>query len=303
MLLEGGDVGDLCGLVFPGQTAGGTPTPAVVDDIDVLPYPARHLFDLSEYEFVTISATRGCPFNCVYCSLSETRFRCRSAESVVEEVRCVVKEFGVRSLDFIDDVFTFDRCFVEEFCGLLEDLGLGVSWACTTRADLVDEKLLKVMKDAGLRHISFGVESGVEEIRKAAGKDISNRRYLDLFGECRKLGIKTRAYGMFGLPGETLADMDETICFIRGLRPDSAIFRVVDLVPNTPLFDLALSEGLVGVGVWREYVLGSRKYPIHIPKVLTEKQIYETHNRAYHSFYGHHRFNKILSKIPHLLTR
>jgi len=236
-----------------------------VVDAERIPTPARDLFPLKAYEFTTMNISRGCPYNCSYCSLSCTRFRLRPIEDVLAEINHLLA-LGIRKIEFIDDVFTFNQAYVNLLCERMQDEGLRFSWACTTRADLVDEKILPKMKQAGLRSVSFGVETGSEERREELGKDISDHELACAFKVCRRSGIRTTAYGMIGFPGESVSDMEATVSFIKGLRPDYFLLRLTDIVPGTKLYQQALDEGLIDELVWERYSRGEVPYPIYIPK-------------------------------------
>lgn len=285
-LVGGGDVRDVPGIVHTSEDSVYCGVPQIVE-ARLIPEPLRRLFNSSHYNYTSVHTSRGCPYNCIYCSVSRTRFRQRVVDDVLRELRGLYG-LGVRKLDFVDDVFTLDAGFVESLCRRMSSEGLRFSWACTTRADLVDDSLFKVMRDSGLRHVSFGVESGSEDIRHAAGKTVSNERYGEVFNLCRRLGIKTRAYGMFGLPGESLKDLYETIDFIRYLKPDSAVFQITDLVPASPLFARALSDGLMDEMVWQDYVSCKRDYPVYVPQGLDLFDLVKALNKA----------NKVFGNTP-----
>jgi len=236
-----------------------------VVDAERIPTPARDLFPLKAYEFTTMNISRGCPYNCSYCSLSCTRFRLRPIDDVLGEIKQLLA-LGIRKIDFIDDVFTFNQAYVNLLCERMQDEGLHFSWACTTRADLVDEKILAKMKQAGLWSVSFGVETGSEERRRELGKNISDHELAGAFKVCRRVGIRTTAYGMIGFPGESIRDMEATVSFIKGLRPDYFLLRLTDIVPGTKLYQQAMDEGLIDELVWKRYLGGEVPYPIYIPK-------------------------------------
>jgi radical SAM superfamily enzyme YgiQ (UPF0313 family) len=139
-------------------------------------------------------------------------------------------------------------------------------WTCSTRADLVDGELIKAMAKAGCDRISFGVESGVEEIRFQEGKKITNQQYESVFQACRKAGIKTSAYFMLGHPGETRRDIDNSIDFALKLDPDDVFFTPSIILPKTRLMDYCLGRGLVGKDSWVNFMKGASDVPYIVPE-------------------------------------
>ncbi len=242
----------------------------VVEDLNSLPNPARHRFT-GRYRFTPVLASRGCPFTCAYCSLCGTGYRMRSLENVEGEIRELVEEEHPADIDFTDDVFTLDREYARGLADIMNQYSL--SWACTTRADLVDSTLIQYFADMGCRHISFGVESGVEEIRYRVGKKVPDGGIRKAFNACRDAGVDTRAYAMLGLPGETEDDMDATVEFIDSLGPDEALYFPTTVYPGSPLMDTAVTEGRVSPSAWVEYMLGRAGIPHYVPDGFTEEEI------------------------------
>ena len=182
-------------------------------------------------------------------------------------------------IDFVDDVFTLDKEYVKLLCKNIIREHLNINWACTTRADLVDSELLNSMEKSGLWHISFGIESGLENIRNLIGKGIPNAVFRKVFDLCREMHIKTRAYGMLGHPTETIRDMEQTVEFIRSLRQDAFIIRLTDIIPGTRLFSQAFEDGLIDEFVWRDYIARKRPYPIYIPNGVRIEDIMRILNK------------------------
>ena len=285
-LLEGvGDLNEVGGLVVNEGGRLHAERPCFVDDIDVLPLPARHLVRTRDYRFTVVFSSRGCPYQCLYCAEQCRKVRYRSPANVVDEISGLVREYGVRSVDFGDSVFTLDRGHVLEICRLLGERKVRIDWSCITRADLVDRGLLAAMKDAGCRFVSFGVESGVEEFRFAGGKRITDDAIREAFASCRRVGLRTRASILFGTPGETVADMRTSIDFVRDLKPDYALFSITQVFPSTPLFDRLLREGRIGNDVWREFMHGRVLSLDYLPDGVSLDEAYAVSNEAFRKFY------------------
>ncbi|MDD5112147.1 MAG: radical SAM protein [Candidatus Altiarchaeota archaeon] len=259
--------------------------PCFLEDIDALPLPARHLVRTRDYRFTVVFSSRGCPYQCLYCAEQCRNVRFRSPDSVVDEIAGLVRDYGIRDVDFGDSVFTLDNEHVLEICRLLRERSVRVRWNCITRADLVDRKLLGVMKDSGCRFVSFGVESGVEDIRFAGGKRITDDAIREAFASCRQLGLRTRASILFGTPGETVADMRKSIDFVRSIRPDYALFSITQVFPGTPLFGRLLREGKAGNDVWRNFMHNKTLSLDYLPDGVTLEEAYEVSREAFRRFY------------------
>ncbi|MBD3388686.1 MAG: radical SAM protein [Candidatus Altiarchaeales archaeon] len=254
----------------------------LIGDLDCLPYPARHLFNGGSYRFTPVAASRGCPFNCGYCGISGTQYRKRSIANVRGEIEHLAS-FNTRSVDFTDDIFTLDRPYARGVAEVMGEYGMG--WSCTTRADLVDGGILEHLADNECRHISFGVETGVERIRYRMGKKVPDSRYQNAFKSCRDAGIRTRAYAMLGFPGETLEDVHRTFDFVNGLGADEVLYSPTIIYPNTWLMKAAVEEGKTGSDAWVRYMRGEGGIPYYLPEGLSLEEvnalIYEEGKRFY----------------------
>jgi magnesium-protoporphyrin IX monomethyl ester (oxidative) cyclase len=259
--------------------------PFFLDGLEGLPRPARHLIRTSEYRHTVVFGSRGCPYGCVYCAEQCRRVRYRSPDDVVDELSNLARDYCVRHVDFGDSVFTLNAQRVFDICGLLEERKIGLIWSCITRADLVNLDMLKSMRRSGCRFVSFGVESGVEDIRYAGGKRIPDDVLRNAFRMCRKAGLKTRASILFGNPGETVGDMKKSIEFARELKPDYALFSFTQLFPGTQLFESLLREGRVDANLWRDYMQGMRSTLDYLPDGVTQRDMDSVRMEAFRRFY------------------
>jgi len=284
-LLGGSEPADVGGLVESGGDGFTAKPPCMVADVDSLPRPARHLIRTREYKYSVVLSSRGCPYACVYCAEPFKTVRYRNPVEVVDEVEELAAGYGVREVDFGDSVFTLDREHALEVCGLMRERRLGVRWSCITRADLVDRQLLSAMRESGCRFVSFGVESGVEAIRFLGGKGIGDDTMREAFRSCRELGIRTRASMIFGNPGETVEDMRRSIEFARALKPDYALFNVMQIFPGTRIFETAKGEGLVDDNLWVDYMLGARESLDYHPPGVSAEDVYRVSGEAFRRFY------------------
>lgn len=230
--------------------------PKFIDNLDEIPYPARHLLSLELYdrkiEFLdakpadVMSISRGCVFNCGFC---ETRKLwgniCRgfSPQRVIGEIEDLMTRFGTRGIYFINDNFTLGKEKTKELCNLMIQKRLNLEWVCDTRVDLVDDELLELMSKAGCKVIWFGVESGSEKVLQRIGRNTKPEQVEAAFRLCKKHGIKTACSFMIGLPDETLADMEVSLKFAKKISPDFCMFNIFIAYPDSRLYNEMLQSG------------------------------------------------------------
>ncbi|MDR0372056.1 MAG: B12-binding domain-containing radical SAM protein [Nitrososphaerota archaeon] len=230
--------------------------PQFIEDMDEIPYPARHLLPLEQYdrtiEFLDakpadiMSISRGCVFNCGFC---ETRKLwgniCRgfSPKRVLGEIHDLQSRYGTRGIYFINDNFTLRKEKTKELCRLMIEEKLDLQWVCDTRVDLVDDKLLELMSKAGCKVIWFGVESGSPKVLKRIGRDTTPEQVETAFKLCKKHGIKTACSFMLGLPDETLTDMEKSLKFAKKIDSDYCQFNIFIAYPDSKLYRELLQSG------------------------------------------------------------
>lgn len=262
--------------------------------LNELPFPARHLLDIARYKYLTVSASRGCPYKCLHCGSSgpyyprSREYVLRGPELVVREIRDVVEKHNVRVFDFVDDVFTYDEAHVKELCRLLTKERLGVTWTCSTRPDLITNEIISCMKKAGCMQVCIGVESGSQVVRKRLSRDMPDEVIRNAFRTCRKMGLRTKASALIGLPGESKKEVEDTVEFLRDVKPTYVFLYPTLLLPGSGLFKLALKEGLISSDAWVSYMKAAGPLPIYIPKGMTRGDISrflaEGNRRLYLSF-------------------
>lgn len=221
-------------------------------DLDLLPLPARHLLKTDLYRvgslkgtlsYTTIMASRGCPFDCVFCTnqVSGTRVRRRSVTNVVSEIASVVERHGVRHFYFVDDVLTLHRKYMLDLCAAIVREAPGITFEGSTRANLVDDELMGAMRKAGLIRISFGLESADEAIRDLIRKDVPLASYADACRIASRHGVETITSAMLGLPGDTRESIDRTIRYLRNTRElKHSTLSIAMPYPGTELHRMAV---------------------------------------------------------------
>jgi anaerobic magnesium-protoporphyrin IX monomethyl ester cyclase len=229
-----------------------TGEPGPIRDLDRLPIPAKH------FAYQHVSSSRGCAWNCSFCGSPEfwgRKIRRRSPERFVEELELLFRK-GVTFFYFSDDTFTVNPERVIEICKRIIEKNLRIAWYAISRVDHADEEMLYWMRRAGCIQISYGVESGSEKIRKALGKPVKTAEIKRAFALTTRYGILSRAYFIYGAPGETWETIQETIDLMDEIKPLSAIFYLLDIFPGTKLYsDLEKRRGITEE-VWLKEIEG-----------------------------------------------
>ncbi len=210
----------------------------LIQDLDDLPMPARHLLPMARYQAlgypVSIITSRGCPNQCIFClgrRMVGTRVRFRSVGNITQEIK-ILKSYGISFVNIADDLFTASKSRVKEFCRELVEQELNISWSAFSRVNTIDTETLKIMKEAGCHSVSFGVESGNPQMLKRVKKGVTIAQARKAAMACEEAGIRGHASFMVGLPGETLETMADSLDLQRELDMESA-FHFLAPFPGT----------------------------------------------------------------------
>lgn len=235
------------------------PDRPLVRHLDELPIPKQHLLPLDRYRmpfigkrYVWVLTNRGCPYRCTYCFEGVVwgkSVRYRSAESIVRELEYLAGH-GVHKVVFLADLFTCDRRGVLKLCDLILEKGLKIRWACNSRVDTIDEEMAVRMKQAGCWLIAFGIESGAQAVLDAVRKDTTVEQARATIRMIDRVGIRSWAYFIIGLPGETPATIRATIDFAKSLPLDIALFHVAVPYAGTEFYFQAVSNGWLATTDW-----------------------------------------------------
>ena len=272
------------------------PDRSLFEPLDEMPFPARHIVQGGEYRAGIYSgghptamvSSRGCPYRCTFCLWPDIlyghRFRARSAENVVDEIEEAVRLYGHDEIYFDDDTFTIDHQRVMDICHLIQERGLEkeVEWIAQCRVDTVDREMLEAMKAANCGYILFGVESGSPQMLKKMKKGITLDQVRKAFELTREVGIRTQAFFLFGMPGETQQTIRETIEFAKEINASSTQFAVAIPHPGTALYEECKSNGWLTSDSWADYTAESSL--IETPW-LTAEEVEEARVRAYREYY------------------
>jgi anaerobic magnesium-protoporphyrin IX monomethyl ester cyclase len=224
-------------------------------DLDVYPRPAYHLLDMEKYilgtlrgrlNFTTLETVRGCPWKCIFCASDEletTRITKRSIKSVVDQMENVVNSYGVRHYMVIDDVLTLHRSRTVELCNEIIDRKLNITFEGSTRANLLDDELVALMKKAGLTRLSFGLETVDEDMRKTMNKKVPLDAYREANALLNKYDVEALNSVMIGLPGESEENVRKTLDFLRKAKDvKQANFAIAVPYPGTEFHRMAVQE-------------------------------------------------------------
>jgi radical SAM superfamily enzyme YgiQ (UPF0313 family) len=242
------DLGSVNGLTYRrrGEIVS-NPDRELIADLDALPFPARHLFDLNRYglrtpegrPMATVLSSRGCPYNCCYCfkGIVGRTYRQRSPENIIAELRHIIAEYGIRDFYFIDDLFTIDSRRLQAITEGLIAQRLNIRWQCLGRVDRVSADILRQMYAAGCRRIHYGIESGNQEILRRINKGIKLEQVREAVRWAKEAGIQAKGYFMLGLPGDTEETMQQTLDLAVELDLEEAMFSLTTPFPGTRLWD------------------------------------------------------------------
>ncbi|HIQ06745.1 MAG TPA: radical SAM protein [Anaerolineae bacterium] len=276
----------------------------MMEDLDALPFPAHDLFRIDRYTNLqpltdgldpharsfTIITSRGCPYQCTFCSKPVTgnSWRGRSVDNVIAEWRWLVRDLGATEIGVTDDIWNLKLDRAKELCRRLIAEGLNtVPWVTIhgMKVNHTDLELFQLMKAAGCKRVGFGVESGDPWIlRNVIHKGQTPDMVRDAFRNAKAAGLQTMGFFIFGMPYETEETMERTIQFALELDPDLANFLIAAPFPGTKMYDLIKREGEIFARDWHDYAIHEDKarftMPGYDPDLVVRKW-----REAYRRFY------------------
>lgn len=289
------------------------PPPARLDE---LPFPAWELIDHKKYylvprggviyahkEFATMFSSRACPWRCTYCHNSYGKaFRERSAENVLAEIDLLVREYGVKEIVFMDDIFNFKAERAKAIArGLIErDYRLKLTFPNGFRGDILDEELVLLLKQAGMYRCMVAVESSVPRIQKVMKKNLKIDKVRHIVDFIAKQGIMVHGAFMLGFPTETKSEMEETLRWAASSSFHTAAFFRVIPFKGTQLFTQIEEAGFDLPSDWSSYE--PYQSEINLSEV-PEQTILRIRKKAYRRFYlNPRRLWRIFRLIPNKRT-
>ena len=296
--LDGGSLSDVKGIHF--RTEDGRIVRNVREgllvNLDILPKPALDLFPMEKYfppvhiqgrKVAHLLTSRGCPFKCTFCETKLTfgrSFRYHSTERIIEDLRDLI-DAGYDSFQFYDDIFTANKKRVFELCDAIVDTGWKIKWMCFTRTNTVDDALLAAMKKAGCYLITYGGESGDDDLLALIKKDLTVAKNLEGFQLTKKHDILTLSTFMLGLPTETPAQTQKTIDFALDSGLDYAVFPITEPYPGTELWVDAQRYGTFDESGKHKNALLSENAAVWVPNGRTRRELEDAAAQAMRRFY------------------
>jgi anaerobic magnesium-protoporphyrin IX monomethyl ester cyclase len=232
-----------------------------IKNLDIIPFPLRELFDNGSYKnyyakkfgYTTTSliTSRGCPFNCDFCSrpIFGNDYRARTVTSIADEVK-TIRDLGYDRAWFADDCFTLNRKRLMNICDELIRRHIKIGWECLSRVDTVDSAVAAKMKQAGCIRVYFGIESGNDSILALMNKQVTVKQAAKAVHMFRKAEIEVGAFFIVGYPGENEKTILDTVKFASSLPLNYLSFTLPYPIPGTPLFERIKNE--ITLNEWEE---------------------------------------------------
>lgn len=313
-LKNNGDLKNIQGIAYKenGEIKRTQPRP-LIRNLDELPYPAYHLFDIDKYIYnvigvnnvrrlpwISMMTSRGCPHSCTFCSKYFGRlYRSRSPDNVLEEIKFLVDEFGIKEILIVDNSFTTLKKRAIEICDKIAKSKLDIEIRITAgvRADDIDREIIASFKKAGVYNIAFGLESGTNRMLKLMKKGMSIKDIENAINLSHEFKINTIGFFIIGLPGETMNSALKTIELAKKIPLDDVAFYPATPFPGTEFFDWAVKKGFINESDWSTFDLFNYRSVCRTDD-LTPEQIVQLVKKGYKEFYF--RPFKLIQKLSRL---
>lgn len=265
----------------------------LIKNLDELPIPAYDLLKIEKYRspygsrspFISMIRSRGCPFQCIFCGVQNMFgriYRSQSPERTIKEIDYLINKFNIKEISFKDSEFTLNQKNTAEFCDLLSKKNYDLIWSCTARVDCGSLELYKKMKKAGCTTITFGMESGDQNILNILKKDITIEQINQAVKEAKKAGLKVSAGFIIGSPQETKETIMKSIKLSKKLNPDYVAFCFATPFPKTELREMAIKNNWLinpdsTAVAYMELIMNATN--------LSNEELKKYMKKAYRSFY------------------
>lgn len=291
-ILSGINLAEILGITYrtPDGAILSNETRPFNDELDKLPYPARDLIDNNIYKRpdtgelqAVIKVSRGCPFHCFFClatPVSGAKVRYRSPENILGEIKECYEKYGIKNFIFWSDIFNLNKEWVHNLCETIIKSGLKITFSTNSRADTADSDTVDLMKKAGCKLVSIGIESGSQYMLDKMGKKITLDDIKNTVSMFKKKGIKVYAYYVLGLPWESEETAHETIEFSKKLNTHFVSYYTATALCGSRFYEYV-----------KEHNLGELNYdmPYFYPSVnthhLTKERVFEIHKNAVRGYY------------------
>lgn len=293
---ENKSLSDVQGIVFrQGEHIVANSRRPFLGDLDSLPFPAWDLLDGFPYRYapaafkvrrlpaVSLVTSRGCPNRCIFCDRSVFGSSCHAFSTgyVIEMIQALYHDYGVRELCFEDDTFVTFRPRLAEICHRLIELKLDISWSCLGRVNHVTAENLVLMKKAGCWQISYGIESGSQDILSLIKKNVTIEQIRKAVSMSRKAGLLNKGFFIIGHPGETAESLRQTVDFALELPLDDISVMMLTPFPGSEIHTHAAEFGIFDSDWSRMNMLNT----VFVPHGLTKHDLHQTRKELLRRFY------------------
>lgn len=266
-----------------------------IKDLDTIPFPDLTIIDYKKYysaiggsnPLAMIIGSRGCPYQCSFCSSANTGYRRRSIPSLLDEIKYYL-DYGISEFMFYDDTFNITPQRVIDFSKGILEKGYKIKWSFRGRIDLVNEEMFKVAKESGLILMSYGVEDATDEGLVYMKRANTLQQVFDGTALAKKYNIPTSINFIIGLPQhKSKEDVYRIIRLAKKLRPTYCQFMLFQPNPETTFYKMGIEKGTLDANFWSNYLRNPKKdtYALLWEESFTKAQLQDLINKAHRSFY------------------
>jgi len=323
----GADLARVPGLVYrDGGAVRSTPAAPLVQDVDrempavtwdLLPmtrYRAHnwHCFgNLERQPYAAMYTTLGCPYHCTFCCIqapfksgekaggvkeSTNSYRYWSPDNVIGQIEHLVKNHGVRNIKIADEMFVLNRKHVLGICDRIIERGYDLNIWAYTRVDTIKDGMLDTLKKAGVNWLAFGIEAGADRVRDNVDKSFSQQEVFDVIRKVQEAGISVIGNYIFGLPEDDLETMNATLDLAIDLNCEFGNFYSAMAYPGSPLYTMAVQQGVPLPEQWTGYSQHSRDCQPLPTKYLPARDVLKFRDEAFIKYYTQPRYLDMVQK-------
>ena len=251
--------------------------------------------------YAVIYTSLGCPFNCSYCNIhalynGKPGIRFRNPEKVVEEIDFLVKNYKVRNIKFIDELFALREDRVTRICDLIIQGGYDLNIWAYARVDTINGKMLKKMKQAGINWVAYGIESASRKVRRSVAKKFEQDAIKEAVEMTRAAGIHIIGNFIFGLPDDDLETMQETLAMAKEFNFEYVNFYIAMAYPGSQLYEDAIKQGIKLPETWHGYGQYSEETLPLPTKYLSSADVLRFRDNAFKEYFSNPRYIEMVGK-------
>lgn len=269
--------------IYHGQIYHNKPDYLVIKDLESIPIPDRTLLDLKKYKNAsTILASRGCVGRCKFCASACMGVpREREISSIIYEMDVLIKQYGYRHINFVDNVFAYNKKRTKELLEAICKMQFPVTFSAEVNINFMDEETVDLFKKAGLKFVQFGIESGSNRILESINKTISIEKAHSIVKRCLEVGIHVVCSMLIGLPEDTEETIAETVAMAKKFKKEGAQIVLSCMVPypGSEVFEKAIELG-IKIENWDYAQWNMTNRSVISTKYLSRKKIDRLYNNA-----------------------